>query len=125
MITKTRLGKEPNKRRHIATMFPSPVNPYTHQNCEKMLPNSPTGSPTSFFVYGTLKRGQCRDHLWPVTPRTITPAWLRATLYGRKDYPALQTGDDHILGEVWTFEISEIPAVIEQLDQIEGTDYPG
>lgn len=120
MITKTRLGKEPNKRRHIATVFPSPVNPYTHQNCEKMLP----GSPTSFFVYGTLKRGQCRDHLWPVSPQTITPAWIRATLYRRKDYPALQAGEDHVLGEVWAFEASEIPTVIEKLDQIEGTNQP-
>ena len=91
---------------------------------KKMLPDSPTDSPTSFFVYGTLKRGQCREHLWPVSPRTITPAWLLATLYGRKDYPALQVGKDHVLGEVWAFEASEIHRVIEQLDQIEGTNQP-
>ena len=80
--------------------------------------------PTSFFVYGTLKRGQCREHLWPETPQSITTAWTLATLYGRQDYPAIQTGEDRVLGEVWRFEASQMPQVIKQLDRIEGTNQP-
>ncbi|WP_436715654.1 gamma-glutamylcyclotransferase family protein [Roseiconus lacunae] len=79
----------------------------------------------SFFVYGTLKRGQCREKLWPAEPSSVHPAWVVATLYGRHDYPAMTRGDSRVIGEVWTFSDSELPLVMCVLDEIEGTDGNG
>lgn len=77
---------------------------------------------TSFFVYGTLKRGQCREHLWPKTPVKIRNAWVAGELYDREDYPAMKAGTDRVQGELWTFEPTEIGHVIQVLDQIECTN---
>ena len=87
-----------------------------------MLP--PQNQPTidSVFVYGTLKRGQCREACWPVTPLQVIRGWVRGTLYGRADYPALLPGQRHVVGELWVFELPSIPRVLSVLDEIEGTD---
>lgn len=79
----------------------------------------------TFFVYGTLKRGQCRSALWPCPPVTVRPAWTRGHLYGRHDYPAMTAGDDAVMGECWEFADVDVPAVITALDAIEGTNQPG
>ncbi len=72
------------------------------------------------FVYGTLKRDQCRGQMWPRTPTSIAPGWVRGTLFGRHDYPAMTPGDDRVRGELWRFEMSDMDAVMKVLDQIEG-----
>lgn len=79
----------------------------------------------AFFTYGTLKRGECRAGLWPARPLRIQPAWIRASLYGRFDYPAITAGNDRVSGELWTFRKSDVSSVIERLDKIEGTNQPG
>ena len=79
----------------------------------------------SVFVYGTLKRGQCRVSLWPVEPLSIQIGSVRGALYSRADYPAMTVGDDCVIGELWRFDQDSIPAVLETLDQIEGTNQPG
>ena len=73
------------------------------------------------FVYGTLKRGQCRESLWPVEPREVLASWVRGTLFGRADYPALMTGTHRVCGELWGFHCEDMPRVLEVLDAIEGT----
>jgi len=78
-----------------------------------------------FFVYGTLCRGQCRQHCWPKTPDWIASAWVRGTLFGRQDYPSLRPGDDRVLGECWAFPESDSESVLNVLDAIEGTNQPG
>lgn len=80
---------------------------------------------TTVFVYGTLKRGQCRESLWPVAPRRIQPGWTRGALFDRPDYPAMTAGPDRVLGELWTFEAERVDAVLKVLDQIEGANQPG
>ncbi len=80
---------------------------------------------SSLFVYGTLKRGECRSELWPRDPLSIVPAWVRGTLYGRFDYPALKTGVDRVLGERWQFVEDDMDTVLKTLDEIEGTNQPG
>ena len=80
---------------------------------------------TAVFVYGTLKRGQCRSGLWPAEPLSIQAAWTRGTLFGRSDYPAMTAGADRVLGELWSFIEDDVPRVITVLDQIEGTNQPG
>ncbi|TWU08563.1 gamma-glutamylcyclotransferase family protein [Stieleria varia] len=82
----------------------------------------PAKSLHHFFVYGTLKRGQCRERMWPAAPLRIAPAWTLGHLYGRDDYPAMTTGTDRVLGECWTYESSDVEAVFKTLDEIEGTE---
>ena len=80
---------------------------------------------TAVFVYGTLKRGQCRSGLWPAEPSSVQPAWTWGKLFGRSDYPALTAGQDRVLGELWKFRTDDIASVLKTLDQIEGTNQPG
>jgi gamma-glutamylcyclotransferase (GGCT)/AIG2-like uncharacterized protein YtfP len=71
------------------------------------------------FVYGTLKRGQCRETCWPLTPSSIVSAWTRGTLFGRSDYPAMTPGTDRVSGELWTFSSDGIARVLAVLDEVE------
>lgn len=77
------------------------------------------------FVYGTLKRGECREACWPRAALTIEPAWTRGSLIDLGPYPALLVGDDRVLGELWSFTADDIAAVFEALDRVEGTNQPG
>lgn len=79
----------------------------------------------SVFVYGTLKRGECRQPLWPATPLRIEAAWTLGSLFARGDYPAMTAGHDRVLGERWKFDRSDMPQVIAALDRIEGANQPG
>jgi len=80
---------------------------------------------SSFFVYGTLKQGQCREHCWPADPLSVRPAWTRGQLFSRPDYPTLIPGDDRVLGELWQFDDRHVGKVIASLDRIEGANQPG
>ena len=72
-----------------------------------------------FFVYGTLKRGECRQHLWPRTPLVVEEAWVLGELYNAGSYPALLPGTDKVLGELWSFLATDFDALVEVLDDIE------
>lgn len=76
-------------------------------------------TPNQVFVYGTLKRDQCRGRMWPCEPISITPAWVRGTLFGRNDYPAMMAGEECVRGELWRFEPSVMDRVMSVLDGIE------
>ncbi|WP_145078110.1 gamma-glutamylcyclotransferase family protein [Aureliella helgolandensis] len=78
-----------------------------------------------FFVYGTLKRGNCRDTCWPCAAIDVAPAWVYGALYDVGPYPALFVGKDRVLGEIWTFQDSDCGLVTETLDEIEGTNQGG
>lgn len=87
-----------------------------------------------FFVYGTLKRGECRASLWPRLPQDVRPAFVRGRLFDLGPYPALWCGDadaevgtdwDWVEGEVWTIAADDMEATVHRLDQIEVTDQPG
>lgn len=75
----------------------------------------------AFFVYGTLKRGECRSQCWPCRPQSVQRAWTHGTLFSRSDYPALVSGHDPVLGELWRFALGDVAAVIQVIDAIEGT----
>jgi len=79
----------------------------------------------AFFVYGTLKRGECRAHRWPRRPRSVEPAWVHGTLHCRTDYPALTAGGDRVVGELWKFASADVSEVTSVLDEIEGTGQAG
>ena len=79
----------------------------------------------AIFVYGTLKRGQCREAMWPRKPIAIEEAWVWGRLYGRSDYPAMKAGADRVRGERWRFPAEAMPEVLAVLDEIEGTNQLG
>ncbi len=72
------------------------------------------------FVYGTLKRGQCRERSWPRQPLSVEPAWTLGRLYDLGPYPALVAGDDRVRGELWRFAAEDLPETLRVLDGIEG-----
>ena len=78
-----------------------------------------------FFVYGTLKRGQCNESVWPGKPVSIQKAWTHGALFAGPHYPAMKAGQSKVFGELWRFERSMIPAVTVKLDELEGTDGNG
>ncbi|MCM2371245.1 gamma-glutamylcyclotransferase family protein [Aporhodopirellula aestuarii] len=79
----------------------------------------------SFFVYGTLCRGQCREKCWPFPPIEVTPGWVHGTLFDRADYPAMTPGEDRVTGELWRFAREVMDQVLQVIDEVEGTDQPG
>lgn len=76
-------------------------------------------SEINFFVYGTLKRGECRQHMWPRSPLVVEEAWVHGELYDAGSYPALLPGSDQVLGELWSFLPSDFEAIVKVLDEIE------
>jgi len=77
------------------------------------------------FVYGTLKRGQCREGSWPKAAALIRSAWTRGQLLDLGPYPALVVGDDRVRGELWSFAADDMATVVNRLDRIEVTNQPG
>lgn len=75
--------------------------------------------PTAVFVYGTLKRGQCRQHCWPRVPQSVQPGVVQGALYDLGPYPALVPGPDRVAGEVYVFRPEDLPATLKALDAIE------
>jgi gamma-glutamylcyclotransferase (GGCT)/AIG2-like uncharacterized protein YtfP len=81
----------------------------------------PQAYPTevNFFVYGTLKRGQCRERIWPRSPMVVEEAWVLGELYDAGSYPALFPGTEKVLGEIWSFPQSDFDAIVKVLDDVE------
>lgn len=79
----------------------------------------------SVFVYGTLKRGQCRGDVWPFEPLGVSRVFTHGMLFDRHDYPAMISGMDYVLGEKWNFRPEQMQQVLEVLDAIEGANQPG
>jgi gamma-glutamylcyclotransferase (GGCT)/AIG2-like uncharacterized protein YtfP len=83
------------------------------------------GMISSVFVYGTLKRGQCRGVMWPFEPLRVSLVFTHGTLFDRHDYPAMTSGTDHVVGEKWDFHPEQMQRVLEVLDAIEGANQVG
>ncbi len=73
----------------------------------------------NFFVYGTLKRGECRQNVWPRPPSFIEDAVVVGDLYDAGNYPALLPGTDKVLGEMWSFPSADFDVIVKVLDDIE------
>jgi gamma-glutamylcyclotransferase (GGCT)/AIG2-like uncharacterized protein YtfP len=96
------------------TRRPGFVNLHTIY-CEK----SAMSDTNAIFVYGTLKRGECRADCWPRDPLRIEPASTLGMLYDLGPYPALLSGASLVLGEIWTFAPEDIAETLRVLDEIE------
>lgn len=75
---------------------------------------------TAFFVYGTLKQGECRETSWPYPPTSVTAATTQGRLYDLGPYPALVRGEDTVVGELWTVTPEHLKSTLRVLDRIEG-----
>jgi gamma-glutamylcyclotransferase (GGCT)/AIG2-like uncharacterized protein YtfP len=71
------------------------------------------------FVYGTLKRGEVRERMWPRGAVSIEEATARGRLYDLGTYPALVDGDDVIRGELWHVSAEDFQMTLDVLDAIE------
>lgn len=78
--------------------------------------------PTSFFVYGTLMRGETREPLWPHPPLRVCVATTCGRLYDLGSYPALIDGKDLVRGELWEVEKNHAEKTWMALDKIECFD---
>ena len=74
----------------------------------------------SFFVYGTLRRGQRRQAMWPCEPLDVELATTQGQLFDLGPYPGLATGTDVVLGELWHVRAEDFAQTVQRLDQIEG-----
>jgi gamma-glutamylcyclotransferase (GGCT)/AIG2-like uncharacterized protein YtfP len=72
------------------------------------------------FVYGTLKRGQCRERCWPCAAVSVRPAVVRGALYDLGAYPASVDGADLVRGELWEMRPQDVGRALEVLDEVEG-----
>jgi gamma-glutamylcyclotransferase (GGCT)/AIG2-like uncharacterized protein YtfP len=79
----------------------------------------------NIFVYGTLKKGQCREQCWPLSPLSTRAAWTFGQLYDLGEYPAMLPGNERVAGQVWSYHKSDLQRVLGVLDRIEGTNQPG
>ncbi len=71
------------------------------------------------FVYGTLKRGEVRERMWPRQATMIELATTRGRLFDLGPYPALCDGDDLIAGELWHVNAEHLAVTLDALDEIE------
>ncbi len=73
------------------------------------------------FVYGTLRRGDCRDLGVRYAGATfISAGWISGELFNLGEYPGVRLGGtERVVGEV--FEVSEVTLL--QLDAMEGDEY--
>jgi gamma-glutamylcyclotransferase (GGCT)/AIG2-like uncharacterized protein YtfP len=72
------------------------------------------------FVYGTLKRGQCRERSWPHEPVCVDYAVIRADLYDLGAYPGIVPGDGLVRGELWQLRPEHMRQTLSVLDEVEG-----
>lgn len=77
------------------------------------------GFPPRVFVYGTLKRGHCRQHL--LGPTDHVPATIMGELVDLGAYPGLRSGDGVVHGEL--HRPAEMSALLARLDPVE--DFEG
>lgn len=83
----------------------------------------------SFFVYGTLKTGECRDgvfHRYLKNGFTLVKGSIKAKLFDLGPYPAIAKGEDTVHGELVTIkDEKELDKIMGVLDGIEGYRGPG
>lgn len=79
-----------------------------------------------FFVYGTLKAGECRDGVFE---RVLghndfkrTTAKTFGKLYNLGEFPGMTVGTDRIYGEVVSLSEKDYYKMLPVLDMIEGFD---
>ncbi len=92
----------------------------------------------NLFAYGTLKRGECREQLWPHPPVAISEGFIQGKLYDLGPYPAVRVdiddevseadhdgGWEWVQGELWSIAPEHAAATLKTLDDIEGTNQAG
>ena len=91
--------------------------------------------PTSIFVYGSLMTGETAESIWPMKPNRIETACVEGWLFDLGNYPGLILRDtaaavpelrgeppQRVRGELWTFDVDDLPTVFAVLDEYEAAD---
>lgn len=71
------------------------------------------------FVYGTLKRGEERERMWPRPAIKVEQATTAGCLFDLGPYPALVEGAETIEGELWYVAVEDLDETLAALDEIE------
>ena len=80
----------------------------------------------SVFVYGTLKRGHCREKCWPVSPDSrLRGMDVRSVVLARRLSRDARRRVIAIAGECWEFDPDVMDRVLRRLDEVEGTNQSG
>jgi gamma-glutamylcyclotransferase (GGCT)/AIG2-like uncharacterized protein YtfP len=83
--------------------------------------HAPQPLPEALFVYGTLKRGHCREGLLGETRHE--PATIRGELIDLGAYPGLRAGSTMVHGELHRPRSGQLPSLLDRLDPVE--DFEG
>lgn len=79
---------------------------------------------TKFFVYGTLKQGECNFCVWPHKLVRVQPATIRgAKLYDLGGFPAMIEFDDanaRVAGQLIEVADAHAAETLARLDRLEG-----
>jgi gamma-glutamylcyclotransferase (GGCT)/AIG2-like uncharacterized protein YtfP len=73
-----------------------------------------------FFVYGTLKRDQHNECVWPAKALEVQAGTTSGILYDLGHFPAMVEGDGVVGGEVWFMDEADMEATLQRLDRLEG-----
>lgn len=73
-----------------------------------------------FFVYGTLKRDQHNECVWPAKALEVQWGTTRGVLYDLGYFPAMVAGEGVVGGEVWFMDEDDMVATLKALDRLEG-----
>lgn len=57
--------------------------------------------------------------MWPHLPIGVVKATTKGKLYDLGPYPAMTSGDDSVVGELWRFEFEQVAETLQVLDEIE------
>ncbi len=71
------------------------------------------------FVYGTLRRGEEREPMWPRSAVKVELATTLGRLYNLGPYPAMTEGIEKIEGELWHVLPNDLEVTLAALDKIE------
>lgn len=77
---------------------------------------------TSFFVYGTLKRGQANFALLAAHAESVDSAVAHGILYDLGAFPALIEGDGDVHGDIVRMAEVSDRHIVPHLDALEGFD---
>ena len=64
--------------------------------------------------------GERSDRIWPRKSQRFEPAIIHAAMFDLKEYPAIVTGSDRILGQLHHVAEADMATILNELDAFEG-----
>ena len=92
--------------------------PWAHENLISASENKQCSMIDIVFVYGTLKKGQCREQSMNEISLGSKDEKVTAKMYNIGEFPAITLEKEEVLGEI--HKVKKEQESLESLDQIEG-----